>query len=386
MSDGASELPKTTDRWLDALEWHTTLSEVSGSQLTGARIRDWQQWHAEPENRRVFEQLDRLLEDALASRRRGRRTRGELDADTYDPSVPVREWPHSRRAAPTASGISHGRAWRDWAPAVTVLAAAAALSAALILRPAWLGITSGARSSAVYRTGVGQLESVRLSDGSAVTLGARTRLSIDFTSRRRIARLRYGEAWFRDRDIPNRPFTVTAGGGTITAVGTSFVVNRDCDRVVVTVTAGTVEVSAAAPASPPHSLPPGASSRPLRPVVRLMRGEAIVYTDSGALGAVTRASTRAATAWTQGRLIFDDAPLRDVLENVDRYWSHRITAGRRAGRLRFSGLIYENGIRDWLNGLSTILPVEIDETHSSICVHERRDARQTPPVSCPGGR
>ena len=366
--------------WLEAIEWHTALHEDADTAWTDARLSEWRRWYAAPENRGVFEQVCQLLEDRHAYRERHRRMR-EADADPYDPRVAIPEWKRRRLLAPREPRSGSGRGRWIGASAGSLLIGAALLCAVLVLRPLWRGTRTSRLPTSVYQTGVGQLETVHLSDGSTVTLGARTRLTAVFTPKRRVVRLLDGEAWFRDKDIPSQPFSVQAGHGTITAIGTSFVVNRDSDRVVVTVTAGTVEVSTVPPAPHRRAIAPGAPTRSSS-AVRMTGGQALSYSDHGALGPLSRASPRAATAWTQGRLIFDGVPLRYVVENVGRYWSRRITIGPRAGRLRFSGLVYENEIQDWLGGLSTIFPVSLEETDSSIRIHMRStgaaQANQTP--------
>jgi transmembrane sensor len=266
-----------------------------------------------------------------------------------------------------------------------VLAAAAAALAVLVLRPHWLRTGPRSTPGVTYRTGHGELKTVQLADGSTVTLGALTRLSVDYTARRRSVRLFYGEAWFRDKDIPNRPFTVTAGNRVITAVGTAFVVNRDSDRVVVIVTSGTVDVSAVPPVPKLDSVHPLRPSSLTLPVIRVRRGELLSYSNRGTIGPVKEASPRTATAWTHGLLVFDNVPLRYVVQNIDRYWSRPILVTRRAGNLRFSGLIDEREIPEWLRGLSTIFPVTVEETRTSACVRMRApQAAQTAPNSCPG--
>jgi ferric-dicitrate binding protein FerR (iron transport regulator) len=98
------------------------------------------------------------------------------------------------------------------------------------------------------------------------------------------------------------------------------------------------------------------------------------------VGRITRSDPRSVAALTQGLLVFDDMPLSDVVENVDRYWSRHIAVSAPAGRLRFSGVVYEHRIQDWLAGLSRIFPVDIDATGAGMCVHTR-DIRPSQPHS-----
>src|SRR6185312_11086218 len=105
----------------------------------------------------------------------------------------------------------------------------------------WSG--AGQRGSVVYQTKVGELRNVHLPDGSSIILGGQTELSVSFSAQRRSVGLLKGEAWFQVAHRSHWPFVVAAGDGTITDLGTAFLVQRDSDRVVVTVTQGTVEIT-----------------------------------------------------------------------------------------------------------------------------------------------
>lgn len=376
MNESEPKLRSQSHRWLEALEWHASLSEGSGADLAGAQFPRWERWHANPENREVFQRLDRLLQDRCHYLKRLPVSHAALEADDYDPSVPVEEW---RRDHVPASGEQPGAPWvrastlshrsRRKSMVGVALAAAAVLSGLLILQPQWFGIDPAVPPATTYQTNRGELKTIQLSDGSLVTLGGQTKVSVDYSPRARTVQLYYGEAWFEDRDLPNRPFVVTAGGGTITAVGTAFVVNRDADRVVVTVTSGIVDVAADVSGQPlqhpTHDLP-----GPRLSVVRITRGEALTYSNR-AMGPVVHANAPAATSWAHGRLIFDDVPLRYVVQNVDRYWSRKIIVDPQAGALRFSGQIYEGGIENWLRGLPDIFPVTTQQSGTSISVRMR---------------
>ena len=382
---GAGPEPGTS-RWLEALEWYTALCEADAAALTSNRLRAWQQWYGQPDNQRVFDQLSQLLADNPPCPERLWPSANDLEADRYDPSLTVREWRRAQRIEaanhrpPAAAAAAPKRRWAT--VSMASLLAAAAIAGLLLVRPSWLPkIGAGARPL-VYQTGTEELTKVRLPDGSTVTLGGHTRVYVNYTARRRSVQLSYGEGWFHDRDIRGWPFVVSAGGGTITAIGTEFVVSRGPDHVVVMVTAGTVEV--AARARPPVMLALGQTPVPVQPlpVVRLQRDQQLSYGDDGTVGLITRSDPRSVAAWTQGLLVFDDMPLRDVVGNVDRYWSRHIAVSGPAGRLRFSGVVYEHRVRDWLDGLSRIFPVDVDATGASICVRTRNNRPSQPRSAC----
>ncbi|MGA8093612.1 MAG: FecR domain-containing protein [Steroidobacteraceae bacterium] len=382
--EGLGPLSQGAGRWLEALEWHTTLWETDQAALTSGTLRAWQQWYGQPDNRRAFDRLSALLAENTLYHRPAPPAARELESDRYDPSLSIREWRQARRTEAVAGAPRTAKRSRWVGPLRAMALAAGVLAALFLLRPWWLAMIDGGSHPTVYQTQVGELTEVSLEDGSTVTLGGKTRLLVEYTRRRRSIQLFYGEAWFRDKDIPHWPFVVTAGGGVITAVGTAFVVNRGSDGVVVMVTAGTVEVAARARAQRVHVL--GQVFMPWLHLaaVQLQHDQQLSYSDDGTVGSVTSTDPRAVTAWTQGRLSFDDVPLREVIETVNRYWSRHIRVSGQAGELHFSGLVYEDQIEDWLDGLPRIFPVAIDAAGAHVCVRLRDSPSSAGPAPCAG--
>lgn len=113
-------------------------------------------------------------------------------------------------------------------------ALAASLAALLLIR------SPGER----YETQIGELRSVALSDGSSVSIDARSRIDIAFNAKTRDVRLQSGKALFRAAHNAQRPFRVIVDHVVITDIGTTFQVADD-DRsgdVEVLVTQGAVRV------------------------------------------------------------------------------------------------------------------------------------------------
>src|SRR3546814_4407377 len=83
-----------------------------------------------------------------------------------------------------------------------------------------------------------------LRDGSAVTLNSNSEIDVDFDEGIRHVRLLRGEALFDVAKDSIRPFVVEADSTRVTAVGTSFTVNRVSGRdVQVLVREGVVELA-----------------------------------------------------------------------------------------------------------------------------------------------
>jgi transmembrane sensor len=364
VKEGGEGDPMRADRWTEALTWRETLQEAGARDVTNPPAREWQRWYADAENQRIFDAVSRLLGDRILYCRRRRPSREKLEADEYDPSIPIAEWRkrHSSRLmrnehAPAAN-------WARWLSGGFAAATVALIAVLVIVWPPRF-------RSVGYQTSIGELRTVHLRDGSTIILGGRTELSVAFSGQRRSVKLIEGQAWFKVAHDPNWPFVVAAGGGTITDVGTAFVVTRENDRVVVTVTYGTVEVTTQKPQRTPHTIAQGvAPTRVLTPI-RVTEGEELAYSDKGTLSPIVYTDLHAATAWTHGRLTFDDKPLRDVVTAVDRYSSRKIAVTQRAGALRLSGIVHTNEIDDWLHGLEKIFPVRVEQRGATVCIDVR---------------
>ncbi len=168
-----------------------------------------------------------------------------------------------------------------------------------------------ARSVAAFKTSTaprGQRASLGLPDGTRVMLGPATTLrrAVEFARGPREVWVE-GEAYFEVVHDGRRPFVVRAGDLVATDIGTAFAVRtypEDAHARVV-VREGKVAFRAAAGDTVPERL--------------LGAGEQGRLASNGEL--VTSAvDTASAFAWTEGRLVIDDLPLREALPQLSRWY------------------------------------------------------------------
>lgn len=181
----------------------------------------------------------------------------------------------------------------------------AALAASLILVTAiglWLTTIWHPRGD--FRTATGEQQTVTLADGSTVHLNTDSALSVSLTGTARRLTLHRGEAFFTVAPDAARPFEVRAGNGTIRALGTAFNVRADRDRVTVTVTEHSIMVRTTQDVS-----------------AELRAGTRLTYRSDGRLGQIEPVDVARTLAWQRHRLIFENQPLGDVLEEFSRYRS-----------------------------------------------------------------
>jgi FecR protein len=97
-------------------------------------------------------------------------------------------------------------------------------------------------SSDEYVTGIGQYTSIRLADGSSVTLNSQSRLRVRFSGRGRDLMLLEGAALFSVARDASRPFRVHTGATIVEAMGTDFSVWRANGITQIAVKRGQVKV------------------------------------------------------------------------------------------------------------------------------------------------
>jgi transmembrane sensor len=247
-----------------------------------------------PKDRRALEQW--LVADPLHQRAfaRAESVWGMMGSDAIQSEIDQRRTVEPR--LPGYPPLGRDRYWRRW------LAPALAASLALVMIGAANDWPTAVYADAM--TGTGEQRRVTLDDGSIVQLNTGSAITIDYGSDRRIIHLLKGEAAFTVATDRQRPFTVEAGSGSTTARGTRFIVRHVEDDTEVGVTE--------------HSVRVANLSGPDRNGVVVKEGQTVRY---GAHG-ITRpetADTDALSAWTRGRLVFVDRPLREVVAELARY-------------------------------------------------------------------
>lgn len=206
--------------------------------------------------------------------------------------------------------------------AIGAVAAAAIL--ALVTVGGWpSGIGRDPLMSAAYASEIGEIRTVRLADGSRVTLDTNTSVQANFTLQERHVRLLRGRARFRVTSDP-RPFIVDAGSLTLTGRGTSFDVDTTGGAITVASFDGGPELASA----------PAPSKDEARTV---SVGQTLSFTPDTPLGRLANVNASEAR-WTTGMLSFNDASLAEVVDRANLYAETKIILADEAVKhLRFTG-------------------------------------------------
>jgi RNA polymerase sigma factor (sigma-70 family) len=224
--------------------------------------------------------------------------------------------------------LSHCRAWL----AAAVLLLMVVVAAQLPWR-VW---------GADQRTAAGEQRVLTLEDGSRVTLAGDSAIDLNLSDHQRRVTLLRGRAYFQVAKDPQRPFLVVAGEAKVRVTGTRFEVRRDeGERVRLTVAEGEVVAS-------------GVGRR-----LTLRAGEQ-VHWSRGRLGDPRRVDVAPVLAWLEGRLVFSDQPLRDILrELAPHHPDHLLLLDQTLAERRFSGTLNSGNPDAALSALSQTLPLTV---------------------------
>jgi len=204
-----------------------------------------------------------------------------------------------------------------------------AAAAAIVLAISGLVLDQRGRlERQTYATGLGELRSVVLEDGSIVQLDAQSQVRARFQRNERAVELQRGTAIFNVAHDRSRPFRVSTGNGDIVAVGTAFNVAARDGRTIVTVIEGRVRVQ------PATGMAGVSGSAPFE----LDPGQQVVLAGHAADMRLSRVDPGQVTAWTARRLYFEDTPISEAVEAFARYSARGIRIEDQAlARRRITG-------------------------------------------------
>ena len=173
-----------------------------------------------------------------------------------------------------------------------------------------------------YITALGEQQTINLPDGSAIQINTNSQVDVTYTETARIIRLVSGEAYFDVAPNKQKPFSVYAGNGVVTAVGTAFSVFLNNEKIDVIVEEGSVALASrpsGSNLSETNSIAQ-ANSQPQAPLGVITAGQKAIFEKTvESLDMVAPATIQRKLSWRQGRLAFAGEPLAEVVASVSRY-------------------------------------------------------------------
>lgn len=326
---------------MQAAQWHTRQEQGLNADEQ-AELAQWVQ--ASAEHAEAFARIDTgvarlraLPADEVAQWRASQPlAQPSAAATSHQPSTqptPVRPrpWPWLQTLLPGPRGMALcavllmalGLGWHEW------------------MQPVY---------SAHYVVERGQRQSLQLPDGSTVELDADTDAQVRLYRHRREVQLAHGQAMFSVAPDASKPFEVQAGPARVTVVGTRFSVRYrqngiDAGQVRVEVQEGRVRVAAV-------------QSRATE--MLLTAGQTTQVAADGQLAPVGTVAPDSVGLWRKGLLRFDNTPLAQALQEMERYGPTGLVVHDPAvAALPIGGSYATAKPAEFANMLTLVLPVRL---------------------------
>lgn len=348
----AEELTRLDQAW----DWVLRLRGESPSQ---DELNEWLVWYEfDARNKQAFDQASAIASQASEA----------VDQQAVDQRGPLA--PSSWRRGTAAKTRARKRRRR----AAWVSAATAAGLAVFVLqfgldipRP----VTGFLQTLASYTGSTAQptVERTVLPDGSRADLATNSTMQPQYSDEVRLLNMTDGVAHFTVAYDPERPFVVRAGDFYVRATGTAFNVRYAGERMVVTVTEGTVDVYPVAQQPEPAAPPPADA-------LRITAGREVVWDSPVVKPDVKAVDPAHALSWQEGRLEYLNEPLDSAIADINRYSSRKIIIRDPAlGDLVFSGAVLTDSADVWVRSLPRLFPVELlKNADGNIVLVAREDA------------
>lgn len=224
------------------------------------------------------------------------------------------------------------------------LAAAAGLLLTVALLFALTARPPAPAEAGDYTTSTAEIKEVKLPDASQATLGALSAMEVAYSETERRVALIAGEAFFAVEPDAARPFVVVVADAEIRALGTKFEVRRSRAGVRVSVLEGKVEVT----------------QTRLSAKRVLAAQERVRVEPSGRLSEIQPVRQSRPGLWRQGRLVYENATLSEVMSDADRYYAGNIIIDAEDLRtLPVSAAFRTDQIQEMMDALSLSLPISV---------------------------
>jgi len=223
------------------------------------------------------------------------------------------------------------------------------------------------------KTIVGEQNNFTMSDGTHIQLNTNSIVEVAYSSSFRQLTLVQGEAEFDVAKDKSRPFTVTSGEKSFTALGTTFNVQKSNNqKMELMVTEGRVLITEADEALEMIKQTLLTTNKNTKkselPGILVTSGEKAIiaqHTETP-VEKVSLEQVKRDLAWQQGMLVFDGEPLSKALIEISRYTSSRFKiSDPKIASMKVSGYFKANDIDGLLASLNSNFHINYTENSDS---------------------
>ncbi|MFA5984064.1 MAG: FecR family protein [Methylococcaceae bacterium] len=316
-----------------AVAW---LVRLRAGELTEAETHEFADWlSASVEHVDAFANAERCFNEMVL-------------AEQVPQSSVLAQNPPRTTSHPKVTGLPR-RSMKAWLAIPLFLAAAWMLAVAMVL-PNQSSLLDALLSD--YHTQTGQLQEVKLADGSHLLLNTNTAISVVFDSQTRVITLHHGQIKVNVAEDSLRPFVVKVGNLEVKALGTVFeVYQKDTGDISVTVQEHAVNVR--------RPLENNIAEDELPAQFTVQAGQQWLYQNSAGLKPPFEVNLAQATAWQYHNLSVKDRPLSELIDELNRYRLGRIyLVGEALKNLKVSGVFPMDNPDDVLASIQKVLALK----------------------------
>lgn len=213
-----------------------------------------------------------------------------------------------------------------------------------------------------YITEKGERRSVRLPDGTSVTLNTDTRIDVAYGPAARLVTMSGGQAFFDVAKDPDRPFIVNAGGQRITALGTAFDVRLEGGIFEVLLVEGEIAVEHDVKG---HDVKgdglKGDAQTVAAPLPLVMTAGQELIVSAGAIEHNVVEDIDRVLRWRDGFVEFQDENLAAAVAEFNRYAVHPILIkDPRVAALRVTGVFRTDRPEHFVEAMGELHPIAVD--------------------------
>ena len=349
-----SDAQAKAQRLIEAASWRIHLAEIDATTTP-----DFEQWLSEKGNADAWNRIEspwRFLDGQEAEPESVKARAAALQdvKKANDWRVIRRTWPKSVRAAAAVlfvGAVGLGSFW-------------------------WLNLPDE------YVTSIHERRTIDLADGSKVSLDAASDVTVRITHDVRELHLLKGQARFDVAHDVQRPFSVLAGDQKVVATGTAFNVQIVGESVRVTLIEGHVLVfDETKPTDSPvnksiqfeKSNAASQQAMTIAPApLELKAGEQLSIAPEKPVQIAT-VSVQRVIAWTDGQLMFDNQPLSDIVDEINRYTSKPVRIDdSKAAAMRISGVFKTGDVASFVDIVTRFLPLKAEATSEAVILTEKK--------------
>lgn len=244
------------------------------------------------------------------------------------------------------------RVWRRLSLAATGLVAATLFAGFLIFS----GDNPSVSGPQRYLTQKGHQTEALLADKTRIMMNTDSNLVVEYKQEVRHVALQHGEVFFDVAADPDRPFIVETEWGDVRVLGTQFNVLATEDGLRVDVLEGLVEI-----------VPNSEIARAEADVFLKANESLTVARSEDSRNVLEREIVREVAPWRDGVLTFYDQPLKDVIEEINRYSNRELRiVSHDLESIAVSGSFNIGDVSAFLEGLEAIMPVSIQRRDGAI--------------------